>query len=151
MLGILYWRYRSMGHTASQQLSTTFFLLLDIMQFFDHYHAKRIDVAFNVRERERERERERGFLSFHTLSDCEAAKVTAGATWRYRGTGSVNIQRTWWSGEQTWGPPLHGYWSISHKWKMADAPLWRTSLFASQQPHLCNGCCCRVCGNVLNS
>ena len=41
-------RYRSMGHFASQQLSNTFFLLLDIMQFFDQYHAKRIDIAFEV-------------------------------------------------------------------------------------------------------
>lgn len=37
-----------MGHSASQQLSSTFFLLLDIMQFFDQYHAKRIDIAFEV-------------------------------------------------------------------------------------------------------
>lgn len=41
-------RYKSQGHTASRQLSHTFYLLLDIMQFFDHYHAKRIDVALDV-------------------------------------------------------------------------------------------------------
>ena len=44
----VYTRYRSMGHSASQQLSSTFFLLLDSMQFFDQYHAKRIDIAFEV-------------------------------------------------------------------------------------------------------
>jgi nuclear pore complex protein Nup93 len=41
-------RYKAQGHTASRQLSQTFYLLLDIMQFFDHYHAKRIDVALDV-------------------------------------------------------------------------------------------------------
>jgi len=41
-------RYKSMGHSASRQLGQTFYLLLDIMQFFDHYHAKRIDVALDV-------------------------------------------------------------------------------------------------------
>ena len=41
-------RYKSLGHGASRQLSQTFYLLLDIMQFFDHYHGKRIDVALDV-------------------------------------------------------------------------------------------------------
>ena len=41
-------RYKALGHTASRQLSQTFFLLLDVMQFFDHYHSKRIDVALDV-------------------------------------------------------------------------------------------------------
>ena len=41
-------RYRNKGHNASRQLSQTFFLLLDIMQFFDHYHSKRLDVALDV-------------------------------------------------------------------------------------------------------
>ena len=36
----------------------TFYLLLDLMQFFDNYHAKRLDVALQVEEEERERERE---------------------------------------------------------------------------------------------
>lgn len=41
-------RYRNQGHSAGRQLSQTFFLLLDIMQFFDHYHNKRIDIALDV-------------------------------------------------------------------------------------------------------
>ncbi len=41
-------RYKQLGHGASRSLSQTFYLLLDIMQFFDHYHNKRIDVAFDV-------------------------------------------------------------------------------------------------------
>ena len=41
-------RYRNQGHNAGRQLSQTFFLLLDIMQFFDHYHSKRIDIALDV-------------------------------------------------------------------------------------------------------
>ena len=43
-------RYKNQpkGHSAGRQLSQTFFLLLDIMQFFDHYHSKRIDVALDV-------------------------------------------------------------------------------------------------------
>ncbi len=44
-------RYKSgnrSGPRPSRQLSQTFYLLLDIMQFFDHYHAKRIDTALDV-------------------------------------------------------------------------------------------------------
>ncbi|KAL5467639.1 hypothetical protein EMCRGX_G031900 [Ephydatia muelleri] len=41
-------RYRSHPHTASGRLSHTFFLLLDVMQFFDHYHAKRWNDALDV-------------------------------------------------------------------------------------------------------
>ena len=47
-------RYKQHGHRASRQLSQTFFLLLDIMQFFDHYHSKRIDVAYDVSENSRD-------------------------------------------------------------------------------------------------
>ncbi len=43
-------RYKQLGHKAGRSVSQTFFLLLDIMQFFDHYHNKRIDVAFDVRQ-----------------------------------------------------------------------------------------------------
>ena len=46
---VLSCRYKSRGHSANRALSHTFFLLLDIMQFFDHYHAKRIDLALSVR------------------------------------------------------------------------------------------------------
>ena len=41
-------RYKGCGHSASQSLAHTFFLLLDIMQFFDHYHSKRPSQALEV-------------------------------------------------------------------------------------------------------
>lgn len=41
-------RYKSHGHSAPRQLSHTFFLLLDVMQFFNHYHGKRVELAFDV-------------------------------------------------------------------------------------------------------
>ena len=41
-------RYKTQGEGIGRQLSQTFFLLLDIMQFFDHYHNKRIDIAIDV-------------------------------------------------------------------------------------------------------
>ena len=41
-------RYRGCGHSAPQALAHTFFLLLDIMTFFDHYHNKREDQALEV-------------------------------------------------------------------------------------------------------
>lgn len=41
-------RYRSHPHIASGRMSHTFFLLLDIMQFFDNYHAKRWGEALDV-------------------------------------------------------------------------------------------------------
>ena len=41
-------RYRTLGHTASQSRISTFFLLLDLMQFFDLYHAGQLDTALDV-------------------------------------------------------------------------------------------------------
>ena len=41
-------RYKGCGHSAPQPLAHTFFLLLDIMTFFDHYHSKRSDQALEV-------------------------------------------------------------------------------------------------------
>ncbi|XP_020602897.1 nuclear pore complex protein Nup93-like [Orbicella faveolata] len=41
-------RYRTLGHTASQSRTSTFFLLLDLMQFFDLYHAGQLDTALDV-------------------------------------------------------------------------------------------------------
>lgn len=47
---ILYFlsRYRTLGHTASQSRISTFYLLLDLMQFFDLFHAGQFDTAFDV-------------------------------------------------------------------------------------------------------
>ena len=42
-------RYRGCGHSAPQPLAHTFFLLLDVMTFFDHYHSKRLEHALEVR------------------------------------------------------------------------------------------------------
>ena len=41
-------RYRTLGHTASQSRISTFYLLLDLMQFFDLYHAGQLDTALDV-------------------------------------------------------------------------------------------------------
>ena len=41
-------RYRTLGHTASQSRISTFFLLLDLMQFFDLYHAGQLHTALDV-------------------------------------------------------------------------------------------------------
>ena len=41
-------RYRTLGHTASQSRISTFYLLLDLMQFFDLFHAGQLDTAFDV-------------------------------------------------------------------------------------------------------
>lgn len=41
-------RYKGCGHSAPPPLAHTFFLLLDIMTFFDHYHSKRPDQALEV-------------------------------------------------------------------------------------------------------
>ena len=41
-------RFRSLGHSASQSRVSTFFLLLDLMQFFDLFHAGELDTALDV-------------------------------------------------------------------------------------------------------
>ncbi|XP_067049667.1 nuclear pore complex protein Nup93-like [Acropora muricata] len=41
-------RYRALGHNASQSRINTFFVLLDLMQFFNLYHAGELDTALDV-------------------------------------------------------------------------------------------------------
>ncbi|CAI8034729.1 Nuclear pore complex protein Nup93 [Geodia barretti] len=41
-------RYKGCGHSAPHSLAHIFFVLLDIMTFFDHYHHKREDQALEV-------------------------------------------------------------------------------------------------------
>ncbi|CAB4067546.1 NUP93 [Lepeophtheirus salmonis] len=41
-------RYRANGHTASRETIATFFLLLDLMTFFDLYHMKKYDDAIDA-------------------------------------------------------------------------------------------------------
>lgn len=41
-------RYKTEGHTASQDTTSTFFLLLDIMTFFDLFHVKKYDEAIDI-------------------------------------------------------------------------------------------------------
>ena len=41
-------RYKGCGHSAPHSLAHTFFLILDIMTFFDHYHNKREEQALEV-------------------------------------------------------------------------------------------------------
>ena len=45
---VLFFRYRSLGHSASQESSASFFLLLDLMTFFDLFHAKKFDDAIET-------------------------------------------------------------------------------------------------------
>uniref|UniRef100_A0A1A8MD62 Nuclear pore complex protein Nup93 n=4 Tax=Nothobranchius TaxID=28779 RepID=A0A1A8MD62_9TELE len=44
-------RYRSQGVAAEKTVNSTFYLLLDLMTFFDEYHTGHVDRAYNVMER----------------------------------------------------------------------------------------------------
>ena len=41
-------RYRSLGHTASKDPTAAFFLLLDLMTFFDAFHSQQYDDALDI-------------------------------------------------------------------------------------------------------
>lgn len=41
-------RYRAQGLTAEKSIDSTFYLLLDLMTFFDEYHAGHVDRAYDV-------------------------------------------------------------------------------------------------------
>ncbi|MFT7816859.1 nuclear pore complex protein Nup93-like [Arapaima gigas] len=44
-------RYRAQGVTAEKAVDSTFYLLLDLMTFFDEYHTGHIDRAYDIMER----------------------------------------------------------------------------------------------------
>lgn len=44
-------RYRTLGHSASQSRISTFYLLLDLMQFFDLFNAGQLDTALDVMQK----------------------------------------------------------------------------------------------------
>uniref|UniRef100_A0A3P9CF96 Nuclear pore complex protein Nup93 n=1 Tax=Maylandia zebra TaxID=106582 RepID=A0A3P9CF96_9CICH len=44
-------RYRSQGVAGDKSVDSTFYLLLDLMTFFDEYHAGHVDRAYDVMER----------------------------------------------------------------------------------------------------
>uniref|UniRef100_A0A3Q2GH76 Nuclear pore complex protein Nup93 n=1 Tax=Cyprinodon variegatus TaxID=28743 RepID=A0A3Q2GH76_CYPVA len=44
-------RYRSQGTAAEKTINGTFYLLLDLMTFFDEYHAGQVDRAYDVMQR----------------------------------------------------------------------------------------------------
>nr|7ZOX_A Chain A, Nuclear pore complex protein Nup93 [Xenopus laevis] len=44
-------RYKSQGVSAEKSINSTFYLLLDLITFFDEYHAGHIDLSFDVIER----------------------------------------------------------------------------------------------------
>ncbi|KAI4873856.1 hypothetical protein NFI96_012985 [Prochilodus magdalenae] len=44
-------RYRTSGVAGEKSVDSTFYLLLDLMTFFDEYHAGHIDLAYDVIER----------------------------------------------------------------------------------------------------
>lgn len=41
-------RYRSQGIAGEKSVDSTFYLLLDLMTFFDEYHAGHVDRAYDV-------------------------------------------------------------------------------------------------------
>ena len=45
---LFFYRYRTTGTNARQNTCYTFSLLLDLMQFFDYYHAGQLEVALDV-------------------------------------------------------------------------------------------------------
>lgn len=51
-------RYRCQGITAEKSTDSTFYLLLDLMTFFDEYHAGHVDRAYDVSEEERHKNAE---------------------------------------------------------------------------------------------
>uniref|UniRef100_A0A8C3NTU9 Nuclear pore complex protein Nup93 n=1 Tax=Cyanoderma ruficeps TaxID=181631 RepID=A0A8C3NTU9_9PASS len=44
-------RYKAQGITAKKSIDSTFYLLLDLITFFDEYHAGHVDRAFDIIER----------------------------------------------------------------------------------------------------
>ncbi|KAK1161894.1 nuclear pore complex protein Nup93 isoform X1 [Acipenser oxyrinchus oxyrinchus] len=44
-------RYRTLGISAEKSVDSTFYLLLDLITFFDEYHAAHVDRAYDVMER----------------------------------------------------------------------------------------------------
>ncbi|XP_029464579.1 nuclear pore complex protein Nup93 [Rhinatrema bivittatum] len=44
-------RYRAQGISAEKSINSTFYLLLDLITFFDEYHAGQVDRAFDIIER----------------------------------------------------------------------------------------------------
>lgn len=44
----LSFRYRAQGVSANKFVDSTFYLLLDLITFFDEYHSGHIDRAFDV-------------------------------------------------------------------------------------------------------
>ncbi|MBN3283318.1 NUP93 protein, partial [Polyodon spathula] len=44
-------RYRTQGISAEKSVDSTFYLLLDLITFFDEYHAAHVDRAYDVMER----------------------------------------------------------------------------------------------------
>ncbi|KAJ0069582.1 hypothetical protein NL108_010406, partial [Boleophthalmus pectinirostris] len=51
MRAAFFLRYRSQGISGEKSVDSTFYLLLDLMTFFDEYHAGHIDRAYDVMER----------------------------------------------------------------------------------------------------
>lgn len=45
---VLCFRYRTQGVAGEKSVDSTFYLLLDLMTFFDEYHVGHIDQAYDV-------------------------------------------------------------------------------------------------------
>lgn len=48
IIPLFHCRYRSQGVAAEKSVDSTFYLLLDLMTFFDEYHAGHVDRAYDV-------------------------------------------------------------------------------------------------------
>lgn len=44
-------RYRALGHDAPREDTAAFYLMLDLMTFFDLYHANKLDEALDTVEK----------------------------------------------------------------------------------------------------
>lgn len=48
LVTLVFSRYKAQGISAKKPINSTFYLLLDLITFFDEYHAGHIDKAFDV-------------------------------------------------------------------------------------------------------
>uniref|UniRef100_A0A6I8QX63 Nuclear pore complex protein Nup93 n=1 Tax=Xenopus tropicalis TaxID=8364 RepID=A0A6I8QX63_XENTR len=95
-------RYKSQGVSAEKSINSTFYLLLDLITFFDEYHAGHVDLAFDVIERlklvplsqDSVEERVAAFRNFsdEVLRSQARALITFAGMIPYRMSGDTNAR-----------------------------------------------------------